>query len=312
MPLPPPVPYPPDTPKTLGATDRPLVGIAFVLAAGIVFALADALSKLLAVRLPVIEITWLRWLGFLVVVLPMLVATRGRVLRSRAPKLQVLRTVCLIGSSLLFVAALAVLPLASSTTINFVSPLIVTALSIPLLGEKVGFRRWAAVCVGLVGVLVVVRPGSGTFGWAALLPILSATCWATAVITTRRLGGLDGAWTAMTYTALIGFAVLSVVAPFDFVQPTGHELLLAAGMALLATAGQFLTVLAFGRAPASLLAPFTYVMLLWATGLGYLVFDTVPDGWTWVGATIIVASGIYVAHRERLRAIQAAAGRAAS
>lgn len=281
-----------------------------MLAAGIVFALADALSKLLAARLPVVEITWLRWLGFVVIVLPVLAATRGGVLRSGAPGSQVFRTVCLLGSAFLFVAGLSRLPLASTTTINFVSPLIVTALSIPLLGERVGPRRWAAVLAGLAGVLIVVRPGSGTFGWAAILPILSATCWAGAVVLTRRLGGVDGPWTAMTYTALIGFAALSAIVPADFLVPTGHELLLAAGMSGLATAGQFLTVLAFGRAPASLLAPFSYVMLLWATGLGYLLFDAVPDGWTWVGAAIIVASGVYTAHRERLRAREpAAAGR---
>lgn len=278
-----------------------------LLSAGIVFAVADALSKLLAERLPVVEITWLRWAGFVVIVAPMLVATRGRVLRSGSPRLQIFRTFCLIGSSLLFVAALAVLPLASTTTINFVSPLIVTALSIPLLGEKVGLRRWAAVAAGLIGVVVVVRPGSGTFGWAAILPILSATCWAAGVIATRRLGGIDGPWTSMSYTSLIGFVALGLIVPAVFVMPTGHELLLAAGMAAFATVGQFLTVLAFGRAPVSILAPFTYVMLIWATGLGYAVFGTVPDGWTWVGAGIIVASGIYTAHRERLRARDARA-----
>ncbi|WP_375458022.1 DMT family transporter [uncultured Enterovirga sp.] len=286
--------------------DRPLVGIALVLAAGLVFSLADTFSKVLAERLPVVEITWLRWAGFVVVVAPMLVATRGRVLQSGSPQLQAFRAACLIGSSLLFVGALSVLPLASTTTINFVSPLIVTALSIPLLGEKVGFRRWAAVAAGLVGVVVVVRPGSGTFGWAALLPILSATCWAAGVIATRRLGGIDRPWTSMTYTSLIGFVALGLVVPAVFIMPTGFELLLAAGMAGFATAGQFLTVLAFGRAPVSVLAPFTYVMLIWATALGYIVFGTVPDGWTWFGAAIIIASGIYTAHRERLRVRDAA------
>ncbi len=286
--------------------DQPVLGILFALAAGIVFSLADAISKHLALTLPVIEITWLRWCGFVAVVTPVLAMSRGGVLRSGAWAGQVFRSFCLLGSSLLFVSGLARLPLASATTINFVAPLIVTLLSIPLLGEKVGLRRWAATLVGLLGVIVVVRPGGGTFGWAALLPMLSALCWATGVIATRRLGGIDGPWTAMTYTALVGFAALSAVVPFEFVVPTTGELGLAAGMAALATVGQFCTILAFGRAPASLLAPFSYVMLIWSTGLGYLVFGNVPDGWTGIGAAIIVASGLYTAHRERVRSREAA------
>lgn len=281
--------------------EHPLAGILLTLSAGLCFTLADTLAKLLALTLPVVEITWLRWCGFVLIVLPVILATRGKVLRSGAPKMQAVRAVCLVGSSLLFVAGLSHLPLASTTAINFVNPLLVVALSIPLLGEQVGVRRWAAVLVGLAGVLVVVRPGSGTFGIAALFPVLSAFCWANAVIVTRRLGRVDGPWTAMSYAALIGVLVLSAVVPFEFVVPNGWELLLAAGMAVLATAGQYLTILAFSRAPASLLAPFSYVMLIWSTGLGYAVFGNLPDLWTWVGAAIIIASGLYTAHRERIR-----------
>lgn len=278
-----------------------------MLASGLVFAIADALSKELARTLPIVEIAWMRWCGILLAVGPVLIASRGGVLRSGATRLQMLRAICLLGSSLLFVAGLSRLPLASATTINFVSPMIVTALSIPLLGERVGARRWAAVAVGLLGVVIVVRPGSGTFGWAALFPILSAACWAAGVIATRRLGGIDGPWTAMSYTALVGSAALSLAVPFDFVLPTASELALAAAMAALATAGQFLTILAYMRAPASVVVPFVYVMLLWSSGLGYLVFGNLPDAWTWIGAAIIVASGVYTAHRERLRAREMAA-----
>ena len=156
--------------------------------------------------------------------------------------------------------------------------------------------------VGLVGVVIVVRPGSGTFGPAAALPILSAACWAGSIVATRRLGGIDGPWTAMTYSALIGFAILSVVALPGFVPMSWREIGYAGGMATLATVGQFLSLMGYRTGPASVLVPFTYLMLLWTTALGYLIFDAVPDFWTWVGAAVIVASGVYTAHRERIRA----------
>lgn len=278
-----------------------------ILVAGILFSVADAFSKELARTLPAVEIAWLRWIGLVALVLPVLIRTRGTVLRTRAKGLEALRSVCLIGSSLLFITGLSYLPLASATTINFVSPLFVTALSIPFLGEKVGARRWAAMLVGLVGVVIVVRPGSGTFGLAALLPVVSAACWAAGIIATRKLGGIDGHWTAMSYGALVGFVVLSLAVSADFVVPTARELWVAAAMAVLAAAGQFLSLLGYQRGPASLLAPFTYGQLIWATMLGYLLFGALPDGWTWLGATIIIASGLYTAHRERIRAREAAA-----
>lgn len=290
-----------------GIRDRPLLGIAFAVASGAVFSVADAIAKLLALTLPVVEITWFRWCGFLVAIVPILLWTRGGVLRrSLAPGLQVVRAVCVLGSSLLFIAALSFLPLASTTTINFVSPIIVTALSIPLLGETVGIRRWAAVVVGLIGVVIVVRPGSGAFGAAALLPIVSASCWAAGVIATRKLGGLDGPWTTMSFTALIGFAALGTAVLWDFRMPSLQEAGLAAVMATATTVGQFLTLAAYRNAPASLAAPFVYVTLIWTSALGYVLFGSVPDGPTGIGAAIIIASGIYTAHRERMRARDAA------
>lgn len=290
-----------------GIRDRPLLGIAFAVASGAIFSVADAIAKLLALTLPVVEITWFRWCGFLVAIVPVLMWTRGGVLRrSRSPGLQVIRAICVLGSSLFFIAGLSLLPLASTTTINFVSPIIVTALSIPLLGETVGIRRWAAVLVGLIGVVIVVRPGSGTFGTAALLPIIAASCWAAGIIAARKLAGLDGPWTTMSFTALIGFVALGTAVIWDFRMPSPYEAAIAAVMAAATTVGQFLTLAAYRNAPASLAAPFVYVTLIWSSVLGYVLFDSVPDGPTGIGAAIIVASGIYTAHRERVRARDAA------
>lgn len=285
--------------------DRPLSGILLVLASGIVFSVSDALAKHLSTNLPPIEIACLRWIGFTLLMCPLMLRTRGTVLRTRALWLEIARAFCILGSSVLFIAGLRQLPLASATTINFVSPLVVTVLSIPLLGEKVGIRRWAAIGVGLVGVIVVVRPGTGAFDAAALFPLLSASCWALGMILTRKLGRLDGPGTAMAYTALVGTLVASVLAWPDFVPPSPAELGLAAVMAGFATAGQFLALLAFQRAPASLLAPFAYGQLIWSTSLGFMAFGNVPDLWTAIGAAIIIASGIYTAHRERVRAHEA-------
>lgn len=281
--------------------DSPLSGIILSVAAGLIFAISDAIAKSLTTSIPTIEIVWMRWFGFLAIVIPTIVYSRGTVMRSRRPLLQVGRAVCLLASSMLFIVGLSYLPLASATTLNFVSPLIVTALSIPLLGEQVGARRWAAIAVGLVGVLVVVRPGTGAFDPAAILPMLSATGWALAIIATRKLAGVDRPWTAMCYSAVVGFVILSIAVVPVFVMPTLTQVGLATLLAIAATGGQYLTVLAFQRAPASLLAPFTYVQLIWSTAFGYAIFGNLPDGWTWLGAAIIIASGLYTAHRERIR-----------
>ncbi|TDR87188.1 DMT family transporter [Enterovirga rhinocerotis] len=300
----------PKPPVHVGAPlDRPLAGIVLAISAGVFFAASDATSKYLTPTLPVIEIAWMRWFGFLAIVTPIIVYSRGDILRSRRPSLQMGRSICLIGSSLFFIMGVSSLPLASATTLNFISPMLVTALSIPLLGEQVGIRRWSAIAVGLLGVVIIVRPGSGAFDPAVLYPMLSAASWAMAIILTRKLAGIDRPWTAMCYSAIVGFIVLSVAVIPVFVMPSWREIGLAAFLACAATAGQYLTVLAFQRAPASLLAPFTYVQLIWATALGYLVFGNLPDGWTGIGAAIIIASGVYTAHRERIRLREARAAR---
>lgn len=288
--------------------DAALLGIGLVVAAVLSFSISDALAKSMTAQLPPVEIAWLRWCGFVVLVLPALATSRGRVLRSRAPGLQVLRSLGLVGSSVFIIVAFAYLPMATATATSFVSPLFVTALSIPFLGERVGVRRWAAVLVGLVGVLIIVRPGGAGVSSASLLPLLSAASWAVALICTRRTRGSDGAMTAMAYSALVGFAVLSALVALDWVTPRPDQVALAAAMALFSTTGQFLVVLAYYRAPASILAPFSYTQLIWSGALGYLVFDNLPDAWTWIGAVIIVGSGIYTAHRERRRMADAREG----
>jgi drug/metabolite transporter (DMT)-like permease len=191
--------------------------------------------------------------------------------------------------------------MAQATTISFLSPLLITILSIPLLGETVGPRRWAAVGVGMLGMLVVVRPGLGGFQPAALFGVASAFCWALALIITRKISNSDTPQTTVLWSAGIGTAVLSLILPFQAIWPTPKQLGLSLVLGVLASGGQWVVILAHRIAPASLLAPFFYSQLLWVSVLGFLVFGNLPDVWTIVGATIIAASGLYTAHRERVR-----------
>jgi len=194
--------------------DRPLRGIALMLAALAFFSCSDAASKLMTAALPAIEVAWLRFCVFTVLMLGTAVITRQiHALRSKRPSLQTLRALGVLGSSIFFIAGLSFLPMAEATAISFASPMIVTALSIPILGEVVGWRRWSAVAVGLLGVIIVVRPGVGAFNPAALFPVLSALSWAVALVVTRKMSSADGPLVSLTYAALVGLLITSVLVP---------------------------------------------------------------------------------------------------
>jgi len=242
----------------------------------LLFSVSDALAKLLRASLPAVEIAWLRYTpftGFAIVL-----AARGRFagLWPKRPGLQALRSVTLVGSAVFFITGLSQLQIAEASAISFVSPAFITALSIPFLGETVGVRRWAAVLAGLAGVLIVIRPG-GALQSAAVFPLLSAICWAIAIIVTRRVGTRDRSETTLFWSALVGLLLLTVMLPFGFVPPTLGQAGVGAMIGL----------------AASLLAPFSYAQLLSSTFLG---------------AAAIIASGLYTLHRERIRARDNAAG----
>jgi drug/metabolite transporter (DMT)-like permease len=199
------------------------------------------------------------------------------------------------------------LPIAEASATSFVAPLLVTALAIPFLGERVGLRRWIATAVGLAGVLIILRPGTSAFHIAAFFPLVSASAWACALIMTRMMSGKEHATTTMAYSSIVGFAVVTALVPFVWVNPTWHDILFGVIIGIASTAGQWIVVLAFRYADASALAPFSYTQLLWVSFLGFFVFGEIPDVWTTTGAIIIVASGLYTAHRERVRHSQLAA-----
>lgn len=286
--------------------DHPLRGIALIVISTVFLACSDTLAKYLGRTLPAIEIGWVRFFVFLMIMLPVALASKDSPLRSARPKLQVLRALALVASSVLFITGLRFLPIAEASATSFIAPLFVTALSIVLLGETIGVRRWVATFVGLIGVLIVIRPGSAAFNTAVILPILSALSWAVTLTLTRMISGADRAVVTMTFSALVGFVVLSALAPFVWVMPSWQDVVIALGVGLASTMGQWVVVLAYRYADASVLAPFTYSQLLWVTILGYAVFGEIPDLWTFVGAAVIIGSGIYTAHRERLRRKQSA------
>jgi drug/metabolite transporter (DMT)-like permease len=282
--------------------DTPLRGIALSTCACAVFAIADTTSKYLSASMPIVEIQWIRYVLFFAMAAFLAARVPGRPLRPRNPGLQLVRGLCVTGSSVLFVYGIREMTMAQATTISFLSPLLITVLSIPLLGEIVGLRRWAAVVAGMIGMLIVVRPGTEGFQPAALFGVASSSCWALALIITRKIAASDEPRTTIFWSSLIGAVTLTILLPFDAAWPTAWQWSLCLMLGVLSSVGQFLVVLAHRLAPASSLAPISYTQLPWASIGGYLVFGNAPDRWTLVGASIIIASGLYTAHRERIRA----------
>jgi drug/metabolite transporter (DMT)-like permease len=285
--------------------DRPFRGITLILVSTVFLGASDVTAKYLSATLPSIEIAWIRFLVFALIMSPaMLPGSPLFALHSTRPGLQVTRGIALLASSLFFISGLRFLPIAEASATGFVSPLFVTALSILFLGESVGLRRWIATGVGLIGVLIILRPGTGAFHPAAFFPLVSALAWAGTLIMTRMMSGREHVLTTMTYSSIVGACILSALVPFVWVAPSWHAILFGIFIGVASTAGQWIVVLAFRYADASVLAPFSYTQLLWVSILGFLIFGELPDIWTISGAVFIVGSGLYTAHRERVRRSQ--------
>lgn len=278
-----------------------LPAILQVLVGVTLFSCSDTMSKYLRQTLPAVEIAWLRYVVFVLFGVALAGRRRFVGLKPKRPWLQLLRAVMVLGSAVLFITGLSYLPMAEAAAISFVSPAFITALSVPFLREQVGLHRWLATIVGLLGVIVVIRPGSDALQWAAIWPLGSAACWAVGMIATRLIGTHDRSETTLLWSAGIGLVLLTVLLPIGFMRPSLAEVGLGLFLGLTASTGQYLVILAYRRATASVLAPFSYLQLIASGLLGWLVFASVPDVLAFVGAAIIVASGLYVVYRERIR-----------
>src|SRR5437763_6253813 len=265
------------------------------------FPFMNAAVKFLGADYPVPQIVWARFAGhLLVLLLVFLPQYGGRLLATRRPAVQIGRSLLMLFSNMMFVVAIARVPLATASAIGFTSPLLVTALSVPLLHESVGIRRWSAVVIGFVGALLVIRPGAGMHDPAVLLLLLSSAAYALYQIATRWVSFYDDAAIGIVFSALLGSLVMTMPLPFVFVMPqSALDFLLFASLGLLGGAGHYLVIRAFQSGPAAVIAPLGYVELIGTTILGYAIFGNFPDLWTWIGAAIIIASGLYIALRER-------------
>ncbi len=269
------------------------------------FSTSDATSKYLRESLPAVEIAWLRYVVFTLFGIALAGRRRFAGAWPARPGLQTLRGVTLLGSAVFFIAGLSKLQMAEASAISFVSPAFITALSVLLLGEEVGIRRWTATLVGLAGVIIVIRPGGSALQMAALFPLASAACWAVCMIITRMMGTEDRSEVTLLWSSATGLLLLTALLPFGFTVPTWQQVGLGVCLGIAASAGQYLVILAYRRATASVLAPFSYLQLLSSAALGFVVFGSVPDAAAFLGAAVIIASGLYIVHRERVRAREA-------
>ena len=269
----------------------PASAIAMLVAAMACFSTSDALAKFLTGLLPVAVIVWVRYLAFVITLVPLL--RRGRrVLRTRKAWLHGVRALALASSATFFILGLRVLPMAEATALVFASPLFVTLLSAWLLDERVDAVRWLIVVAGFAGVIVVMRPGSAVFRFEALLPICSSVAWAISVVCTRKLTVHDGVETTLVYSGILGLGLVSLVAVPQLTVPPLEGIAAAVAMAVIWSGAQWLSVHAYHRGNVSVLAPFSYSQLLWSTIIGIAVFGHLPDGASLVGIGTILACGV--------------------
>ncbi len=269
----------------------------------LLFAGMDALVKWVAARHPVGQIIFFRNVFAFIPIMLFLPSAGGLVaLRTRRPGAHFLRALAGIGAMVCVFGAFSLMPLADAVAILQAGPIFLTALSVPLLGERVGIRRWSAVAVGFAGVLVMTRPGAGVFDLAALLAVGGAMLYALAMISIRRLSATERPLTIVFYFTLCAAIAGSLSLPFQWVTPAPLDLAFLISIGLIGGFAQFAMTQAFRLAPVATIAPYEYAALVFAMMFGYLIWGDVPDAWLLIGAAIVVASGLYILHRETVLA----------
>lgn len=273
-------------------------GILLMLFAILLFTMMDALAKGLVQRYPTQQVVWARFAGQLLLVLFILNRNLPPVLRTRHPRLHLLRSVTQLGATGFFFASLNYIGLAEATALTDINPVLITLGAALFLGEKLGPRRIAGVIAAMIGAMIVIRPGLGVFTPAALLPLCCAACYATNALITRKVGSTETVWTSMVYAGLFGTLVTSALLPGTWVPIPLSDLPLFITVGCLGTAAQLALIRSFSIAEASSVAPFGYAGIVLATVWGIVLYGEYPDTLTILGASIIVIAGLYVWHRE--------------
>ena len=265
-----------------------------------IFSAVDTTAKLLTETFHPVQIIWFRQLGLFAGVLVLLCIKGPRLLKTTRLPLQLSRGALAICSALLFVFAVKYAPLADVVAATFVAPFFLTIMGALILGEHVGIHRWTAVAVGLIGALIIIRPGLGVIHPAVMLAVLAALFYAARQVIGRLLSDTDSTVTTIAYTSIT--ASLLITIPLPLVWQTPHstlQLLLLTLMAVLAAAGEILVIKALEVAEAVVVAPIHYTLIIWGTLYGFFVFHQLPDRWTWFGTAIIICAGLYTWQREK-------------
>jgi drug/metabolite transporter (DMT)-like permease len=259
----------------------------------------DGFAKYLSDDLPILQITWARYFFTVAFVFPiMFFFYKKQLVWSDKPKLQIFRGLILLSANICFFYAISVISLAKALTLAFIAPLIVTAFSPILLGEKVGFRRWTAVAVGFIGSLIVIRPGFLEFNLASMAALATGFFYGFYLIITRKLSTSDNPLLTLLITGMVGALLVSLIIPFYWVKPTLNQWSLMAGIGVFACIGHLFLILSLKYADASKLAPLGYTEIIPNVIIGYYFFSELPDNWTYLGLFIIVLSGLYISRRE--------------
>jgi len=273
--------------------------IVFNLLAWVMLPIMDGFAKYLSTDLPILQITWSRYFFTVVFTLPvMFFFYNKQLVWTDKPKLQFIRGMILLCANVCFFYAISVISLAKALTLAFIAPLIVTAFSPILLGEKVGVKRWTAVVIGFIGSLVVIRPGFVELNLASFAALGTGVMYGFYLIITRKLSTSDNPLLTLLLTGLVGAVLASCVVPFIWVKPSLNQWSMMAGIGVFACIGHLFLILSLKYADASKLAPFSYFEIITNIIIGYYFFNNFPDNWTFFGLFIIILSGIYISRRE--------------
>ena len=272
------------------------------LSAWMVLPFMDTIAKYLSSELSFFQITWARYFFTVFWTLPfMFFFFRNNLKWSENPKLQILRGLALFSANICFFYSISVISMAKALTLAFVAPLVTTAISPFFLNEKVGLRRWAAVLVGFIGCLVVIRPGFLEFNLATIAAVVTGCFYGIYVVITRKLHSTDNPLLTLLLTGIVGAIIASFLVPLVWINPTFTQWSWLALMGIFACLGHILLILSLRYADASKLAPFGYFEIITNIILGYYFFSDFPDKWTFLGLSIIISSGIYIFRREMLK-----------